>query len=39
MEPLVVIIQGRQFKLKNLNNLVASIFGERIILIYHKTKG
>ena len=28
MEPLVVIIQGRQFKLKNLNNLVASIFGE-----------
>ncbi len=38
MEPLVVIIQGRQFKLKNLNNLVASIFG-RIILIYHKTKG
>ena len=28
MEPLVVIIQGRQFKLKNLNNLVASIFGK-----------
>lgn len=27
MEPLVVIIQGQQFKLKNLNNLVASIFG------------
>lgn len=27
MEPLVVIIQGEQFKLKNLNNLVASIFG------------
>ncbi|MDO5009719.1 MAG: hypothetical protein Q4E31_02750 [Intestinibacter bartlettii] len=27
MEPLVVVIQGQQFKLKNLNNLVASIFG------------
>ena len=24
MDPLVVIIQGQQFKLKNLNNLVAS---------------
>ena len=29
MDPLVVIIQGQQFKLKNLNNLVASIFGKR----------
>ena len=28
MDPLVVIIQGQQFKLKNLNNLVASIFGK-----------
>ena len=28
MDPLVVIIQGKQFKLKNLNNLVASIFGK-----------
>ena len=28
MDPLVVILQGQQFKLKNLNNLVASIFGK-----------
>lgn len=28
MDPLIVIIQGQQFKLKNLNNLVASIFGK-----------
>ena len=28
MDPSVVIIQGQQFKLKNLNNLVASIFGK-----------
>ena len=28
MDPLVVIIQGQQFKLKNLNNLGASIFGK-----------
>ena len=28
MDPLVVINQGQQFKLKNLNNLVASIFGK-----------
>ena len=28
MDPLVVIIQRQQFKLKNLNNLVASIFGK-----------
>ena len=28
MDPLVVIIQGQQFKLKNLNNLVATIFGK-----------
>ena len=28
MDPLVVIIQGQQFKLKNLNNLAASIFGK-----------
>ena len=28
MDPLVVIFQGQQFKLKNLNNLVASIFGK-----------
>ena len=28
MDPWVVIIQGQQFKLKNLNNLVASIFGK-----------
>ena len=28
MDPLVVIIQGQQFKLKNLNNIVASIFGK-----------
>ena len=28
MDPLVVIIQGQQVKLKNLNNLVASIFGK-----------
>ena len=28
MDPLVVIIQGQQFKLKNLKNLVASIFGK-----------
>lgn len=28
MDPLVVVIQGQQFKLKNLNNLVASIFGK-----------
>ena len=28
MDPLVVIIQGQQFKLKNLDNLVASIFGK-----------
>ena len=28
MDPLVVIIQGQQFKIKNLNNLVASIFGK-----------
>ena len=28
MDPLVVIIQGQQYKLKNLNNLVASIFGK-----------
>ncbi len=27
MEPLVVVIQGQQFKLRNLNDLVASIFG------------
>ena len=45
MDPLVVIIQGQQFKLKNLNNLVASIFGksyfdlsqeERLIVRYEK---
>ena len=28
MDPLIVIIQGQQIKLKNLNNLVASIFGK-----------
>lgn len=28
MDPLVVIIQRQQFKLKNLNNLVSSIFGK-----------
>ena len=28
MDPLIVIIQGQQFKLKNLNNLVDSIFGK-----------
>jgi len=37
MDPLVVIIQGQQFKLKNLNNLVASIFG-KATLIYRKKK-
>ena len=28
MEPLVVVIQGQQFKLNNINDLIASIFGK-----------
>lgn len=28
MEPLIVVIQGQQFKLNNLGNLIASIFGK-----------